>query len=251
MPARLRHSILCLLCIVFPAAELAAEELTIAVATDAPPYIMKQGTTGIDIDILHAALKPSGNTFKVKQMPYGDLAESLAEDGVDAAANVLKLDDGAFYSDNFIKYRNFAITKEAAGIKLESIADLKGKTIAAWDSAYEDLGPEYEKLFSPNVDKPYRKKYHEFKEQAEQVEAFWSGKVEVIVIDEAIFRWLTRQLADKVDTSAELSWHKIFPGTSQYRVKFKSKTVRDDFNAGLKQLIESGQYQKIYDKYLK
>jgi polar amino acid transport system substrate-binding protein len=36
-----------------------------------------------------------------------------------------------------------------------------------------------------------------------------------------------------------------------YRPVFRSRQVRDDFNAGLKHMKETGRVQAIYDKYLK
>jgi len=36
-----------------------------------------------------------------------------------------------------------------------------------------------------------------------------------------------------------------------YRPVFRDKQVRDDFNAGLKQLKETGRYKAIYERYLR
>lgn len=228
-----------------------AKELVIAFSTDAPPYDMDGGKAGIEIDIVRAALKPSGYTFIAQQMPYGKLADAVRKHGVDAAATVTTEDNGTFYSDNYITFQNVAFTKKAAGLTIDTIADLKGKSIVAWQNAYEDLGPEFKALFAPQVREPYHSKYREIGDQKQQVEMFWKGEAEVIVIDESVMQWFTKELAGKVDTSAAIVSHKIFPAKTPFRISFKSEQVRDDFNAGLKAIRASGEYQKIYDKYLK
>jgi polar amino acid transport system substrate-binding protein len=36
-----------------------------------------------------------------------------------------------------------------------------------------------------------------------------------------------------------------------YRPVFRDRKVRDDFNLGLSQLKESGEFERIYDNYMK
>lgn len=228
-----------------------AEELVIAFSLDTPPYVMDKGTSGIEIDVVRAALKPKGYSFKVRQMPYGELAEAVDREGVDAAATVTEMDDGTFYSDEYITFHNAAITKRSARLKIDSIEDLKGKTVLAWENAYEDLGPKFELLFSPSVKAPYRAKYHEIGNQRDQVTEFWKAEDDVIVIGEAVMKWFTQELAGEVETTAPLEYHEIFPASTSFRISFKREQVRDHFNAGLKALRASGEYEKIYAKYLK
>ena len=123
-----------------------AEELVIAFSLDTPPYVLDEGKRGIEIDIVRAVLAPQGYTFTVRQMPYAKLADAVKQEGVDAAATVTEMDDGTFYSDEYITFHNAAITKHSAQLKIDSIADLKGKTILAWENAYED-GSEVRVLF--------------------------------------------------------------------------------------------------------
>ncbi len=81
-----------------------AEELVIAFSLDTPPYVMDEGKRGIEIDIVRAALAPQGYTFTVRQMPYAKLADAVKQEGVDAAATVTEMDDGTFYSDEYITF---------------------------------------------------------------------------------------------------------------------------------------------------
>lgn len=232
------------------AAQAPAEELVFAFTLDTPPYVMDEAKSGIEIDIVRAALHPMGYTFTVRQMPYGQLADAVVKRGVDAAVAVTEMDDGTYYSENCIAFKNVAITQKSAGLTVDSIADLKGKTILAWQNAYEDLGSEFQELFSPKEEEPYRGKYREIANQAEQVELFWKAKKDVIVIDERVMKWFTKELDDKVDTSEELVYHRIFADDTLFRVNFKREQVRDDFNAGLSAIRENGRHKKIHEKYV-
>jgi polar amino acid transport system substrate-binding protein len=227
-----------------------AAELVIAFSLDDPPHVMDGAKAGIEIEIVRAALKETGYTFTTRQLPYGQLADAVVKGNVDAAATVISRDDGTFYSDNYITFHNVAITKKSSGIELKAVAELKGRSILAWENAWEALGPEFQVLFSPKVKEPYRKKYMEIADQKEQVEKFWSGKAEVIVIDESIMRWFSNELRHEVVQSQALEYHRIFSPNTEYRVSFKSEKVRNDFNEGLREIRSNGVYEGLYDKYL-
>ncbi len=249
----LRRVVFCLamLCWTVGAATSArGEEIVVAFSLDAPPYIMDDGKHGIEVEIVRAALKDAGYSIRVEQLPYGELADAVVTKGVDAAATVTPLDNGTYYSNDYITFRNAAITKLGSGLKVYSIKDLKGKSIVAWQNAYEDLGPEFKALFAPSVAAPYREKYREIASQQQQVEMFWRDQAEVIVIDVAVLQWFTWQMPAEVDTSTPLVYHRIFPPTTRFKISFKSEQVRNDFNAGLKHIRASGLYDKIYAKYL-
>jgi polar amino acid transport system substrate-binding protein len=227
-----------------------SKALVIGFSYNIPPFVMDNGTKGLEIDIVKEAFKHKGHTFKVVQLSYKRLQIAVLKMGLDGAAAVRKTDDKTFYSDNFIAFRNFAITKKKAGLIINKISDLKDKNIYAWQNAYKDLGEEFKTLFSPQVTALYRKKYKEVPVQMNQVKAFWQGRGDrVIVIDEAIFKWFTKQLSTEIDTRDELVYHKIFQSDTKFQVNFKEVKIRDDFNEGLKYIKEKGIYQKILIRY--
>lgn len=226
------------------------QKLEIAFSLDIPPYVMDQAAAGIEIETVRGALEQTGYTFETRQFSYHDLADAVQKHDLDAAATVIEKDDGTFYSANYVRFENYAFTKKAAGIDIERISDLKGKSIVAWENAYEDLGPEFEELFSPQANGSSHGSYREIADQAEQVAMFYRGEADVIVIDKAIMLWLAKQLSDKMDTSAELSDHDIFADKTEFRISFRSEQVRDDFNRGLRQIRENGVLQQIYSRYL-
>ncbi len=227
-----------------------ARELRVAFSYDIPPFVTKNGSSGLEIEIVQKALEFRGHTFTVIQAPYKRLQVAVTEMGIDAAAAVRKSDDGTYYSDDFIDFKNFAITKKDTAITLRTIQDLKGKTILAWQNAHRDLGAEFANLFSPNISAPHIEKYREVAIQKNQVEMFLHGRAQVLVIDEAIFKWFAKQLLPPDAGINQFVFHNIFPHKTSFQVNFQEKQLRDEFNEGLHYIRSNNTYQKIFNKYL-
>jgi polar amino acid transport system substrate-binding protein len=229
------------------------KKLVIAFGMDKPPFVFDQEQRGLEIDIVREALKYKGYSFYVKHMPNNRLQVALLEmKNIDGVATVRKKDDGTYYSDNYITFENLAITKKKSGLVINTIADLKGLRIVSWQKSYRDLGPEFEKLFSPDPpnNSPYfGKQYLEIASQRNQNKMFWTGRAEVIIVDKTIFEYYRKELSKQFNTSEEVVYHNIFPELTHYQVAFRDPQIRDDFNEGLKYLREKGIYQKLVDNY--
>jgi hypothetical protein len=78
--------------------------------------------------------------------------------------------------------------------------------------------------------------------QAEQVRRFWEGNGSVIVIDRSIFDYFSEEQKHSRD---EVEYHALFPKITTFKVAFEDAAIRDDFNARLKLLRESGEYRRI------
>lgn len=226
-----------------------SRELSIGFTYDIPPYIIDNASKGIEIDIVRKALEYKGHIFKPEQFSYSELDFVVTKNGLDGAATVQGKRDGTYYSDNYIAFRNYAFTKKESKLNINNISDLKGRSIVAWQGAYKELGPQFESFFSPNTDHP-KTKYREIANQSKQVEMFWNNEADVIVIDEYIMIWFTRHLPKSIGSVDDLVYHIIFGEKTQFRVSFKDKAIRDDFNEGLKFLHSNGIYKKILNKYL-
>lgn len=230
------------------------KELTIAFGVDKPPFVFGREKRGLEIDIMREALKLKGHTVKIVHVPNRRLQIAIDTMGMDGVATVRETEDGTYYSENFITFENYAITKKQAGIVLKSVVDLGAKdlSIVAWQNAYRDLGPDFEALFDPASKRPPRPAmYSELPSQRSQNAMFWFGRADVIIVDKTIFLWYKKELAKEMDTSADVVFHEIFPKRTHFQAAFKDKQIRNDFNEGLHQLRQSGVYQQLYDKYIK
>lgn len=224
-------------------AETETTKLVVAVSLDIPPYVMEKGTKGLEIDLMRAALKD--HSLQFIQMSYQELQGAIANKKADIAVAVrLDSSDGVFYSSNFLTFHNAAITKKANGLHIKTVADLKNHTVLTWQNADKELGKEFKQLFSPGG--PAHKNYKEVADQRKQVQLFWQGEGEVIVIDVSIFRHFTREMGQSMD---EVGIHSIFPPETRFRVGFKDAATRDLFNARLAEMRRSGAYQELLKRY--
>ena len=217
-------------------------DLTIAISLDIPPYVMQQATYGLEVDIARHALRDYKLHFI--QLPYGELQKVISKGKVDGSIGVKFVDDSTYYSVDFITFANYAITKKVDGLTINGIGDLENHQVSAWQNAYLVLGNEFKQLFSP--ESPQRKNYTELADQREQVSSFWQGKQDVAVIDLSIFTHFSKEMGHSMD---EVSLHPIFPPITNYKVGFKDREVRDQFNSGWNELCESGKYDMILKLY--
>lgn len=251
MNGSLRTSLSVLLLGSLLAPVIQAKELLIAFGKDKPPFVYGTERRGLEIDIVRAALKYKGYTIQVTHAPNRRLQMAIKAMGVDGSATVRAAPDGTYYSDNYIAFENYAITKKKDGLAIRSVADLRDKSVVAWQNAYRDLGPEFEATFNPEAQLAHKRHYSELASQQDQNKMFWSGHAQVIVVDKTIFQWYRKTLAPHVNTSDEVAYHDIFPSRTFFQVAFKDQKVRDDFNEGLRYLRSSGAYQQLVDKYVK
>jgi polar amino acid transport system substrate-binding protein len=220
----------------------AKPKLTVAIAPDIPPYVMNKATSGIEVDIVQDIL--AGYTLHFIQLPFQELEVAVAQKRADVVVSVQGVEKGAFYSKAFISFANYAISKKAAGLDIERVADLKNHQVLAWQDAYLELGPAFRELFAP--ESPQRRNYVEVANQREQMRMFWQSKDAVIVIDRSIFSYLSEEMGHSM---REVSLHALFPAVSSFKVGFKDAAVRDAFDRGLTELCQNGKYAKVLTRY--
>lgn len=109
------------------------------------------------------------------------------------------------------------------------------------------MGDDFEKVV-----KLTDKKYMEIADQKQQVSMLLNGRTDVVVMDRHIFAFYKNLLIqeNKVDKDIEVELIELFSPTP-YKTAFKDEKLRDDFNAGMKYLKESGRYDEIYNEYSK
>jgi len=222
-----------------------AEELMVGVGLELPPYVFSETDDGIELEIVIEALAVKGHTVSPVYLPFARVPFEMKSKTIDAALTINESSGitDIFYSDVHVVYQNVTVTLTDRNISIDSIQDLTGKSIYAFQNAGLYLGGEYEEVTKVNT------RYLETNAQNVQIKMLFSQRAEAIVLDIYIFNYFRNQEA-KLDTSEPVTVHEIFP-PSPYKVAFQNRKYRDDFNQGLKELKESGRYQEIIDKYIK
>ncbi|WP_051548116.1 transporter substrate-binding domain-containing protein [Sneathiella glossodoripedis] len=121
-----------------------------------------------------------------------------------------------------------ATTLKEKGLNISSIADLGNHKVVAFAKASIFLGDEFAKMAEGN------KNYREVADQVTQNKLLMTGRTEAVVGDIRIFKYYNKQIEGQVELK-EVTFHQVFEPTN-YHVAFKDASLRDDFNAGLKEI---------------
>jgi len=216
--------------------------LQVAISLDIPPYVMDNASRGFEVDIVRQALEDYHLHFI--QIPYVELQTAVQQKRVDVAIGVQQDNDDVHYSVDFITFANYAISKKAEGLHIGRVADLRNHQVLTWGNAYLELGSEFESMFSPRG--PQRRNYIEVADQEEQMREFWEGSGRIIIIDQSIFNYFSRQLGHDLNKA---SFHDIFPPLTNFKAGFKTAAIRNRFNEGLIAMCKSGDYSKLLKQY--
>lgn len=229
-----------------------AAEIRVAFTGDRAPYSFKNNgvDSGIEVDIIRAALKSCGHTIKPVIAPKARLAIILKDGKADVSATIQGVDgDGLFFSDPYISFRNFAISKKIRGVELSHLSDVDKYSFIIWQGGWKNLGPLFEFYYHPDNAGKFPSNYHEVYSQLNQSKMFWAGRADLIIVDKAIFEHLRKQLRNEFDTAEPVVFHDILKSQTSYPAAFRSKELRDQFNLALKKMQSDGSYQAILDAY--
>ncbi|MHC4873994.1 MAG: substrate-binding periplasmic protein [Planctomycetota bacterium] len=226
------------------------EEVRLSVGLTVEPYVIRVGADdskikGFEVDIVREILLNKKLTAVFSHQPLKRSKISFQNKTVDAVMTVKDYYPevkGAFISDEYITYHNFAVTLKSSGIKINNISDLKDKKLVAFQQARIALGKEFGKMADANTT------YSEMADQRGQIGMFFYKRTDVIVLDRKIFDYHRKRLIG-LPTKQDVVFHKLFP-PSHFRIAFRRKAHRDAFNSGLKELKDSGRHKAIIDSYI-
>jgi len=246
-----KSKILILLCILIAINSwiLKAEEIAMVFGENKPPYSIGSHGIGLEIELARAVLNYQGHTLKTVIVPSTRVNSGI-DMGNDGESAVAKKDDGKFYSNEFVSFQNFAFHKQKNDFTIDSILDMKDKSVVSFPNSYLFMGADYNTLFAPEN---RNDKYLEIYDQKSQNKMFWEDRSEIIVVDKFIFLWYKKQLVDETDISDDVVYSNIFPndGITPHYCAFKDQNIRDDFNEGLEHLRSTGKYDEIIEIFIK
>lgn len=214
-----------------------------------PPYTFPETNSGIELEVIGAALAFKGHELKPSYYTLANVPKAFENKLVDAAMTDLGEDltkKGGHYGNPAVWYNNVFITLKENDIKINKPDDLKNLIITSFQGAIK----RYPKWLEP-VKANYN--YFEQNNQKLQVLILHKQRVDAILSDINIYKYYTTKLEkEEKFLSKPVKFHQFVQlNIMDYRPIFRDKELRDDFNEGLEHIKETGQYQAIYDKYLK
>jgi polar amino acid transport system substrate-binding protein len=228
----------------------AAEKITVAFGEVLAPWVLVDTNEGIIVDLLEAAMTPLGYEIEHLYLPYARRTKAYQTGNVDVVSDmnlntINQYGLKGFFSDIAYSYENFAFSLHKNQYQLTQLSDLKSYSLLSWQDAAVHLGHEYAEMVSKHP------QYGETFDQENQVKMLFLERYEVIQMDAHIFDYYRVKLAkhDVVDMSQKVDRFALF-GASPNGFLFKSKKIRDEFNRQLRWLKSTGQYQKIFERYM-
>ncbi|NRB37723.1 MAG: transporter substrate-binding domain-containing protein [Pseudomonadales bacterium] len=220
-----------------------ADATRILVGTsEGPPYMIKEGSRGIDLDITRAALKQAGYSMDVQFMTLEKAFVALHKGQLDATVPIFSgTQEKVFFSAPHVFYTPGVYSLSKNNLSIQSLADLKHYRIATFQGAKGYFGQEFAYIASAAV------RYFEHSDMGKLVELLNKGAVDVVVLDYNIFYYYWSQKYG-IHTQPEVIYHPVMkPVTAS--VGFYNRKVRDDFDQGLKAIKKDGSYRKILNQY--
>lgn len=209
-----------------------------------PPFIIEENGRGLQLDIIREALKVNNINVNFTHMPLGRNITGFQRINADGIITLPpEYEHPAMYlSKPYITYQNVAVSLLENHFSIETIKDLSDKSIVAFQNARKFLGDDYANTVAYSMD------YREIHDQKKQIEMLFLRRAEVIILDINIFKYMVKHYGEQYFVKP-FSVHYIF-NERNYSIGFKSKSVKDKFDSGVKYLQESGSYQVIMDNYL-
>jgi len=224
-----------------------AADVSMAFGEKIPPFCFPETNSGIEVEVLGEALAYRGHVLKPRYYSFARIPVAFKAKEVDAAMTDLGQDlrpDGAHYGDPAVFYDNVFISLKDRNLVIRKPEDLKGLSVISFAGAARRY-PDW--LAAVQAEGHY----YEQNDQALQVLTLDKGRYDLVLSDRNIFKYFTLQLRQtgyKPKATTEHAFVRFNP--LDYRPVFRDRKIRDDFNAGLKHLKETGRFQAIYQKYL-
>jgi polar amino acid transport system substrate-binding protein len=223
-------------------------EVRVGFGDKLPPFCLPETSSGIEVDIFREALAFRGHTMKPLFFPIKRVAIAFAIGDVDAAMMDSGMDLSAFggiYARPAIIFDNVFITLSDRHIKIKKPEDLNGLTVMAFPGALQRYPQWLQAVKNAG-------NYSELNNQALYGLTLQKARYDVVLSDRYIFRYFSLLLSREGKIFQTVDEHSVIkPNTNDYRSIFRNMKIKNDFEAGLKKMKETGRYQAIYDRYLK
>ena len=213
---------------------------TLTVGSDIPytPFELgKPPYKGLDVDVVNAIAKGMGSTANFKKTPFDTIFRDLAQGKFDMVASAATITPERAkevdFSDSYFPADQSLMVKKGSAIK--TVDDVAGKVIGA---QLGTTGADYAKN---KTDAKSVRKYDLIDDAFNALEA---GHVEAVINDCPVSKYAERAHTDLVVVQA-------IQTNEQYGIAFKKgSSLRDAVNKQLAKLKDSGELQKISDKWL-
>lgn len=221
------------------AAKEAGGKLVMVTNAEFPPYEFHENNdiVGIDADIAKAIAEKLGMELEIQDMAFDSLIPAVQSGKADFTAAGMTVNEdrkkNVDFTDTYAEAAQVIIVKD--GSEIATPDDLKGKKIGVQTGTTGDI-------YAEDIENG---EIQRFNKGMEAVMALNQGKVDAVIIDREPAKVFVKENAglkilDEAFTEEEYA----------IAVKKGNTELLDKMNGAIKELKESGELQKIVDKYI-
>ena len=241
--------LICFLLCISPVTAKESKPTKLAFTFSLPPYLNHDLESGIEFDVIHAALLTQEITdLKIQNVHYLRAIDLIKAGRIDLIASnesnqlYSKEVSDMHTSDTTIYYVDCAISLANRNLDLKHTGNFNNKRIWAFKSASLSLGQDFQNMASTNPN------YTEDFDQQKQVDMLAMGRIDIAISDRNIF---SHKLHSRDELSeSDFRFTEISSPTARV-VRSTNQALIQQFNEGLASIRANGTYQKILDKYQK
>lgn len=213
-----------------------ARELLILAGDNIPPYALPEHDSGAEVELLRAAFATQGITLRFRYVPLRRVStdlELLQADGTTRGSATA----GHALSQPYIRYQAcvLGLSEGPNGTQLGQLGWLR---VQAFQGARAELGTEFAAAVRDNP------RYSEVNNQRNQLQLLRLGRIDLVVADRQIAAWHWQQLGDARELRCWLPLR-----STDYRAQFRRAEDAQAFDAGLRLLRDSGEYQRLLARF--
>lgn len=220
-----------------------SKTLTFITGLPKPPYILNDGQTGLQLDVISKAFACKNYSIQFINMPLGRNITSFNTLDVDGVITLPANYEypGMYLSKPYITYENVVVTLSDNRIKLNTLKDLSMLSFGAFQNAKRFLNKDYVDVVKSSIE------YREFSDQSKQIEMLYNRSLEAIILDVDILKYFLKTHSAKI-YQKNIMIHNLFEKNS-YSVGFKSIKIKNTFDEGMECIKANGEYQAILSQY--
>lgn len=218
--------------------ETKSDVLTVATNAEFPPfeYVENGEIVGADVDIANAIAEKLGMELEIVNIDFDAALTGAATGKYDMAvagitANEDRKKNMNFSVDYYTASQAIIVTSDST---IATVDDLEGKTVACQEGT---TGEQY------LIDNGYA--IQSFKTGAEAVTALTTGKVDAVVIDNAVAKALSEKQNGKTVVLDEALTQEAYA----IAMKKGNDELTEKINNALKELEAEGKLAEIFEKY--
>lgn len=210
------------------------------------PYFIEDSNSGIFTELIQAVFSQMPEYKPKFIFGYSNRRAwyDFKQGNIDAVSNLIdSVKLSACRSDRFFRFRDVVISKASSQFTIRRVSDLAGKKIVTFQGAKGFLGDEFANTVKPE-------NYQEIAEQNWQAKVLYSGNADLSIGDMFTFLYSIKRMKKITAKASDFVFHDLFPPIYS-RMGFHDDVLCARFNQALKIIKKSGEYEEIYDNYLR